>query len=666
MSWPQTAGVFFATVGILFVPGLIVGLALGARRFAVLALAPAFTISILAVGSAANHILDFRWGVLPVLIVTVLLGGVVFGIAWLGRKRWTSPTLGKSGNAAWIATGSGLLFAFIALGWRFMSIFGAPNHISQTFDNIFHLNAVNYIVQTGTASPLKVGSLTYEFDGAVVFYPDMWHAFVALLADLTGASVPIAVNVASIVLGAVMWPLACMFLVRVLVGARPIALLATGVLSAAFPAFPYLMVDFGVLYPNLLSISILPVGLGLVVMACGFGAERSLSPLAIWMAIAAVLPGLALAHPSTLMALIAFSVPVVIASLIRRFRGLGARRAGGFSYLVTAVSALAGFALAAIILYVARPTREAAFWGPREPVESAVMAALNNSFMDRPGDWGLALLAVLGIVSLRRARTNQWLIGSYLVAAGLYVIAASFQAGTYRYLLTGIWYNDSFRLASLLPVLALPVSVVGILWIADVCGRRSAKWQSERALARPTDRLRASVRSRPVTGIVGCLVVAGIAVTTQTGAALASATESAQARYTFTEESSLLSPDEFKLLDRLDDEVPAGAAVIGSPWTGTSLVFALADRRALLPHIYGYRDPATMKLIMSLRDANIDPAVCDAVRELDAYYALDFGDREVHGAENPLPGLTDLEDSTAVELIDEEGDAKLYRVDVCD
>lgn len=652
-----------ASIAILFVPGLIVGFALGGRRLLLTVIAPPLTISVIAVASVVNHVVGFRWGVLPVLVTAVILAGIVWGLQRLWRKRWPAPRLESVSQWAWIFGGSGLVFGFVALTARFTAMFGAPNHVSQTFDNIFHINAVNYIIEMGNASPLKVGSLTYAYDGAQVFYPDMWHAFIALVAELTGASVPVSINVGSIAIAAVMWPLACLFLVRVVVGVRPIALLAAGVLSAAFSGFPYLMVDFGVLYPNLLSISILPVALALVILICGFGSADLLSPPARWLALVAVLPGLALAHPSTLMALIAFSVPIVLSALIRRFVGMRERGAPPRSYITTVGLALIGFGIAAIILIVARPDRAAAFWGPREPVETAVLAAVNSSFVGRPGDWVIASLVVFGIWSLRRARKQQWLIGTYIVAAGLYVIAASFQAGTYRYWVTGIWYNDSFRLAALLPVIALPLAVVGVLWVGDLCMSGVDAMRSRRGTGA---RSRLSVRRTQVGSIAGFALVGVIAVSTQTGAALASATESGQERYAFTEESSLLSPDEMRLIDRIDDEVPADAAIMGSPWTGTSLVFALADRRALLPHIYGYRDPATTTLIESLRDAAIDPAVCDAVRELNALYVLDFGAQEVHGGKNILPGITDLKDSPAVKLIDEQGDAELYRVVACD
>jgi hypothetical protein len=38
----------------------------------------------------------------------------------------------------------------------------------------------------------------------------------------------------------------------------------------------------------------------------------------------------------------------------------------------------------------------------------------------------------------------------------------------------------------------------------------------------------------------------------------------------------------------------------------------------------------------------------------------------VHGDVNQLPGLSELAESAAVELVDQQGDAGLYRVTACE
>lgn len=45
-----------------------------------------------------------------------------------------------------------------------------PDAISQSFDNIFHLNGVRWIGQTGNGSSLSLGAMTTS-DGSDAFYP---------------------------------------------------------------------------------------------------------------------------------------------------------------------------------------------------------------------------------------------------------------------------------------------------------------------------------------------------------------------------------------------------------------------------------------------------------------------------------------------------------------
>ena len=69
----------------------------------------------------------------------------------------------------------------------------------------------------------------------------------------------IATNAAILVVCGVVWTCSLVALLPVLVRPRPVTLVAAGVVSAAIPAFPLLLVKWGVLYPNLLGYALLPV-----------------------------------------------------------------------------------------------------------------------------------------------------------------------------------------------------------------------------------------------------------------------------------------------------------------------------------------------------------------------------------------------------------------------
>ncbi len=52
-----------------------------------------------------------------------------------------------------------------------------------------------------------------------------------------------------IVAAALVWPAGIVFLTVTLFGPHRVLVIAAGVLAAACPAFPLLMIDYGVLYP---------------------------------------------------------------------------------------------------------------------------------------------------------------------------------------------------------------------------------------------------------------------------------------------------------------------------------------------------------------------------------------------------------------------------------
>ena len=338
-----------------------------------------------------------------------------------------------------------------------MAAFGRPEAFSQTYDNVFHLNAVRYILDTGSASSLTASSM---IGGG--FYPAAWHDLVALTAATTGAAIPVSVNAVNLVVGAIVWPLGCIFLAHKILGNRVVVSVAAGILSAAFGAFPLLLLDFGVLYPNFLGNALLPVVVALGIQALGFARTPSKSKPVAWLLFLLVLPGLALAHPSSFMALMALMVPPLLI-LWSKITSRSARRSPrpALSVAGMILALLLGLGALAVLWINVRPGERASSWPPVETTGRAIGEVLTSSAIGAPVSWAVMILAVAGLVSLILRREQLWLVGMYAVIASLFVIVASFPFGDLRTFFTGVWYNDPPRVASLLPLIILPLAVVG-------------------------------------------------------------------------------------------------------------------------------------------------------------------------------------------------------------
>ena len=276
MIYAELAPLVFAAIIVLMVPGLLVSWAAGARGWVLAGSAGPVSVSVISVTAILTGFAGLPWGMVVVLAVSAVLAAAIFVLRRVLPRslREHGAPLPAAGSVHGRAPGHGhrywadmliawfvVVVVFLVLFWCLGQIFGNIENISQTFDNVFHLNAVRYIVDTGNASSLRVSGFTSS-TGIGGFYPAAWHDVASLTQQLTGSTVPAAVNASNVAIAALVWPLSCLLLATASFGRRRIVVVAAAAFSAGLGSFPYLMLDFGVLYPNLLSIALLPAGIG--------------------------------------------------------------------------------------------------------------------------------------------------------------------------------------------------------------------------------------------------------------------------------------------------------------------------------------------------------------------------------------------------------------------
>ena len=669
MSWFDAVPQFLLAVVLLFIPGLAVGFAarLGAPR--AVAAAPGVSVSVIGVAAIAAPFLGVTWSLLPVVAVTIGMAVVAFGASVLLRKRAKPVELaGEDRPRYWIAASlAAAAVAAFLIGRRLLNAIGSPESFSQTFDNVFHLNAVRYILDTGSGSSLTLNAMT-----GAGSYPAAWHDVVSLLVSAGGGEITSSVNAVNIVVAALVWPLGCIYLAQTIWGRRPAVSITAGVLSAAFGAFPISLLDFGVLYPNFLALALLPLVLALGVDALGLSAVSHGSRIMSLLLLLAVLPGMALAHPSAAMAWLALMVPPAFYVYVRVFaKTLRSRRGKG---RVAASAALVLAFVAAVVLIrllwdVVRPPAEAAFWPPVETTGQAIGELIASSAIGRPVAWAVMALTLLGIYATIRSGRKVWLLGTYLVTAALFVVVSSFPADDFRLSLTGIWYNDPPRLAALLPLVTIPLACRGAVevwcWLSSALAL-AAGYLNKRRRGRTFEGATTRNRLRPAVlfTAAGIVMIVALAAATQRGN-VSQAQASMAGSYRLSEDSPLVSTDELALIKRLPGEVPKDALMVGNPWNGSSLAYAFADRKLVQLHILSAVPQGAAPLLNGPVPSKDDPAVCPTVESLKIEYILDFGHREVHGRDSGYKGLDALIAAGLATLEDSQGEAKLYRLDLC-
>lgn len=644
MIWITFIPTLVVAALVLFLPGAALSSAFGLRGFARVALSAPLSVSLIAVASIVSGAIGVPWSFLDVAALTV--AAVVVAVLW---SRWRNSVVPRrrvsrrrDTRELAFALGLSLVFigALIATGMR------DPDFFSQRYDNFFHLNAIRYVLDTGNASPFWIGTMTSP-DGTLPFYPSAWHAVVSLVVSVSGASVVQGTNAVILVVAAAVWPASCIFLVRSLFGRSRTLTVVAGAIAGAFTAFPYLPLHYGVLYPLFLGLACAPAALGVVWMLVRPGVDPRRSD---HVALAILLvPGIAVAHPGALLAVLALSLPMVVAAFFHKIRAGRARARVLWS---VALAAYLGAGLLA--LHIVRPPADQIYWPTIESIPAAIGSVVSASVYGYPVALLPAVLMIAGIYSVvRRPSYVRWVaLASSVVGAVLYIVVAASTSESLRNLITGPWYNNAPRLASIWVIGALPVAALGAISIV--------RWVM-RSRAIISFRRRVPVGRAVGLGILGLALVAAAQ-----GPGLRQAGADIEYTYAMRTDAPIVTPDEYRLMEELGTLVPPGDVVAGDPYTGASFAYALSGRKVLMPHLLMQVSADTQLINARFSTEGDDPQMCRALANTGVRYILDFsagGDFMKNNAD--FSGLDGLAGSPYVSLAAVEGGARLYRITSC-
>jgi hypothetical protein len=660
MNWIDAAPIALVTIAWVLVPGLGISYLLGLRGIAAWGLAPVSSIALIAATAVLAEKLGIDWSPGIALIVCAVAAVVVGGIAFLLRRKAFLASDPDPRRLTLIAA-LGMLPALVLGLATVVQAIGAPDRLSQTYDAVFHYNALAFINDSHQASSLTLGSLGNP-DVAGVFYPAAWHDVASLVMMSTGTGIPLAANAVTVVAAVVLWPLACLLLVRQLFGRNAGALAITGALSVGFTAFPWDLLGFGVLWPNLLGMAFAPAFLAVVLTLTGWVRDDAIGVGRGWLALLVCLLAAGFAHPNVLFSVAALAVFPVAARLAMRAWRL---RADG--KLVRAVAEVFVFlAFLAVAWYWSATTPAFAntrsqYWAPFETPANAVGDVALNATHKHEALWLLSIVVFLGIFAARRMPALRLIVAGHLVTTFLYVLTAAInRPDTQKF--TGYWYNDAHRLAAMLPITGVPLAVGGILFLAGkvLDGVRYAD-------DTPGRRQRLSRTPGIASATVLAVVLTLLLVVVTRGLYPDDRYDRVAIGYAPPEPAVLVTDDMRTFYDKIAEEIPADSVVAGNPFEGSSMLWALEDRRVLFPHFRGTYTPEQDTIARHLDDLTRDPAVCEAVTDLHVGYLLIGGVtfRTSDAKWNYYAGLRDPAGATGFELVDSSGPSKLYKITGC-
>ncbi len=625
-------------------PGFVIALGLRLRGLWLVAGTPAISLTAIVSASVLAPLLGMEWSFLPVLLISVAAAVA----AWLvthfvrpARPRPIEHSEWRFGSAAAVT------IAAVILGARLMFAVGSPELFAQSFDNVFHLNAVQFVLESKTASPFNLQEMT-TVEGTPTVYPSGWHAVVALVVQLSGVSIPIASNALLALTACAVWPTGAILLTRACFGTGTVTTLAAGVLCAGVAAYPMFLIPYMGTYPLFLSVALVPVCIA-AMMAIGKVGRLDLGPLAAGLLLVACIPGVVGVHPSALAMLSVLSVPVagaVAGRAIVRHRSGRARR------LIGALSVLYFLAMVAVVTYL----RPGGLQDPAAPdtVAQALGEGITGAIAGSSIPVISGALTLVGVVACVRTRSASALtaVGLWVMLLAIYVMAHGGDAFL-RALFTGSWYGDPNRIAAFVPIGIVPLAAFGAsrVWI-----RIKVATESRARLTR-------------FAGVVAMLSLTALAVSTTLSASVRSVDTSMRSTFTPTDDpfSALvaLSEDGRKVIDFIGKNVPQEDLIAGNPWKGSSFIYALTSRHVLLPAINMGTNASIDAFMDSFAQSAEDGPGCTAARDLDVKWVVDIPQRNALPQGANFDGVAGLDESSNVELAYRSGNASLYRVTGC-
>lgn len=723
MTWAEL--VLPATTMLLLsiLPGMLMLLAVGLRGLLAVGAGPALTISAAGV---LGIVLDLIG--IPYTLLTQLLGMAVFvGLAaglghLLGTAPWVRPERARqvvqpvplsrlltSVLLGLVVVGTAVHCLGLARGMV------APDQPVQTWDGVYHLGAIRTIQDTGNASVL--GGMAPMYDALdSVFYPAVWHGFVAVAPGFDLPST--AANASSFVMGPI-WMLSSAALARVAWPQRPLAAVVAPLIAASFITTPLVLLGVVSLWPYAAAHVGVPGLLAVVALAIRqLPHARPTAALAIPAFIGFV--GAALTHGSAAFSLIVLVTPLVAVGIYRACRH--AWRSGHRRPVLITLGVLAALLVIGIVGLSVFPVLDMVM-GFERGGQDSYLPVIGQLLIDNPMvysyDWTasagqvtVTVLTVVGAVVAYRLRSGRWIVLGWACALVLTALTSGPEDNPLR-ALAGFWYTQPSRVVVLVGIMAVPLASLGVATLARViagwwAGRTGVELAPDgaddadpgtvdlgagtpdpspavgpdRGHAVGPDRATVldpdvphdrghSTSPRPV--IAGAVLVLGLIVLVTGGLRVDLRSEIITNTYVPGRIAwgTMLTEEEIDLVTRAGDVLPDDALVLGDPFSGAAYLYSMGGVEVVYRQLGQWDTEELITLGTSFDQIYTDPEICRIVRDLGITHVVtDTATRGPYEDQQKFSyrteGLAYVRPAEGFELVDRAGETSIWRLTYCE
>lgn len=653
----------------IFAPGCLLTKCLGYDNVKSIAIAPPVSCCIFLTLGVVLHILNINAGVISMLLIPTAVLLVIYSLI---KHRY-----GSSNNKAnqllilSLYVLIGILLVLLVL-FKHQHGFGA---FQPDNDNATHLAIIKNMASSKILSVLSTSayfdtSVSPDINTAGSFYPSIFHLLAALSILTSGVAVQTAENITAAVIIAMVYTSGCYALFRAIEPSNRNLTIAGVVGSLLIVGFPWRFIVWGPLYPNLLSLSLIPAALSVEIEICNSIKENKLDLRQVFLFLLMII-AVSGSHPNGLFTLGVLSIGLLSDTLFSKVRAT--TKKGKF----IPVFATLGFLACVIAIWTIcflLPAFQGVVnykWPANQSLHKAVISLLFFGFTRDSGDPILLILLCIGIVHTMRRKEFRWLVASYLLTAFMFIIAVS-SDGVVKQYLCGFWYCDHNRIAACTSIAAMPLICFGIASLFTLLENNVPNWHNIKTKGTPIIKLSASV----LIILIACFPFfidnyLGYPTTFQDYKRLLD--------YKFDKESpSVYSSDEVDFVNKSDKLIKPGAKVINIPFDGSCLAYDIQGLNTYYrdPHISGSKNSTETEHSWLYRKQLSNYLDCqqirDALKNDHIEYVLMLDDGESEGEperyfagynENDWSGITSINENTpGFSLVLAKDDMKLYRI----
>ena len=542
-------------------------------------------------------------------------------------------------------------------------------------DNATHLAIIKNMASSKILSVLSTSayfdtSVSPDINTAGSFYPSIFHLLAALSILTSGVAVQTAENITAAVIIAMVYTSGCYALFRAIEPSNRNLTIAGVVGSLLIVGFPWRFIVWGPLYPNLLSLSLIPAALSVEIEICNSIKENKLDLRQVFLFLLTII-AVSGSHPNGLFTLGVLSIGLLSDTLFSKVRAT--TKKGKFIPVFATIGFLACVIAIWTICFLL-PAFQGVVnykWPANQSLHKAVISLLFFGFTRDSGDPILLILLCIGIVHTMRRKEFRWLVASYLLTAFMFIIAVS-SDGVVKQYLCGFWYCDHNRIAACTSLAAMPLICIGIASVFSLLDNSVSNWHSIKTKGTPIIKLSASV-------LIILIVCFPFFIDNYLGYPTTFQDYKRLLDYKFDKESpSVYSSDEVDFVNKSDKLIKPGAKVINIPFDGSCLAYDIQGLNTYYrdPHISGSKNSTETEHSWLYRKQLSNYLDCqqirDALKNDHIEYVLMLDDGESEGEperyfagynENDWSGITSINENTpGFSLVLAKDDMKLYRI----